>query len=116
MEQNIAGNVARPQQVAFYLALADLLGLTALLGARAYVASFRDPQAERRFVLAPAVIEMIPVFALAWVVACVLVGNSVLASRRVTRYGLGAIVMLAALATPVAFTVIVSFWSLLNAP
>ena len=104
------------QRIAFYLSLFNFLWLAAQTGARVYFVLVDDSPGERHFAFHPRNMGMLPLWALSWIVAFVLVGNSIREARQVTRYGLATLVMLSIPAIPVSIFVCITYWRFLAVP
>lgn len=114
MQSTIPDSVLQRQRVAFYVALAHILWIVSFVGVRWYFSARELPFNDRLFVLHPNTLAMIPLWAICWIVACVLVGNSISASKRVTTYAVGTLVLLSITGLPVAVTVWTAFQTFLS--
>ena len=81
---------------------------------RIYYAHVGDLKGDRTFVFNS--LGLLPIWVLTWIIGFVIVGNSISKSRQLTWHGVGALVMLAVPALPVAAFVIISFWRFLATP
>jgi hypothetical protein len=93
------------QKTAFWLALIDFLTTASWIGIRLCFALIGDSEGDRKFVLNPTVLQVFPVVVLIWIVSFVMVGNSVVQSRRATSYGIWASILLTITAVPVVIAI-----------
>ncbi len=108
---NTPENARQQQRIAFYFALANFLWLAAWAGTEAYLDLTGDIFNRRMFVLHPNLTCSAPIAALCWIIAAIVVGNSMWESKRVTWYGAATLVLLAIPATPLAIIVASSYWT-----
>ena len=108
---NTPENARQRQRIAFYFALGNFLWLAAWEGMLAYLNLTGDIFNERMFALHPNRTCLFPIAALCWIIAAIVVGNSIWESRRVTWYGAATLVLLAIPATPLAIIVASSYWT-----
>ncbi|WP_010586382.1 hypothetical protein [Schlesneria paludicola] len=88
--------------------------LVAFVSARHYYASRGDSASLRALV--GETLKYLPFWILTWIVGVIVTGNSITRARRVTWHGLGALVLLAVPAIPIAILVVVLFWRFLAGP
>ena len=106
--------ILKRQRVAFFFSLFNFVGLSGWSWMRIYFAIVGDPIGDRAFVFNS--LGLLPIWIVSWIIGFVIVANSISKSKRVTWHGVGAIVMLAVPAIPVAAFVFVSFGRFFTTP
>jgi hypothetical protein len=104
----------KEQQVAFYFALFNLIGLELWVSGRAYFYLIGDTKGDRAFT--HNTFAMFPFWVLSWIIAFIIVGNSILKYQRISWFGIGALGMLTIPAIPVAALTFITWWKFLNSP
>ena len=107
-------NVIRRQRVAFFFALFTFVAVVIWIGVRVYFVVVINPDADRQFVFNT--LGLVPICALSWIIGFVVVGNSISRSKRLTSYGIAALILLAVPAIPVAAVTFMIYQRFLASP
>ena len=115
-DSTVSDRAPARQKFAFWLAVTDFLAITGWFGFRIYFYVKVDTQSDRPFVLNPNTLLLFPFVILVWIIGFVMVSNSFFQSRRMTPFGVAALVLFAVPAAPLVPIICGKYVDFLIAP